>query len=430
MVDNGDVIEVGLVSSDGREGPNGLGRYHTVMIGFVKSVGVRQDVEEASLKRWAVVSGPSLGGMLMNDSINYYMALGTLQGMFRTLAQVGVDDLGLVRLDKALAHFMDNVAFNVLRVERPYGALRNLIGYSFTSVDGEGLFDKAWGNYEGSLWEFLQTASEPPLHELYHRVLPASELASMGGHVHVPSKRFGTGPNQDGAVAAVIMRPAPFPHMSAAGAVDMSAWRALPLHDLRDPEWSLQSAADSITDKGDAEVVNFVHVYPKGFPTLLDETMRVVWVEPLIHHGKWRQFGYKPLTFATDLFGESPWEDIQDFFVELNARLAAQRNRMDEYFEGKISIRLAPHIRPGHRIAMNLIHGDDTTEFHYYVVSVSHQFSITGARQTTLVLERGLHRNDYANPGWFSAGWQRYDPIKDELLPLPEIRKEDEPHND
>lgn len=425
---HGDLLEVGLVSTDGRTGRHGLGEYHTVMVGFVRSIGVRQDVGDGgSLTRFAVITGPSFGGVLANDSINYYMALGTLQGMFRTLAEVGMDELGMVRLDRAMAGFMDRVAFGVLRIERPFGGMRDLLGFSMHSVAGEGLFDMAWGNYEGSLWQFLQTYSEPPLHELYHRVLPASELASMAGEVHVPGYRFGTEAGQDNAVAAVIMRPAPFPHLTMSGTVDTAAWEALPLHDLRDERWSMESAGDSVTDKGDAEVVNFVHVHPKTIT--LDETMQITWVRPLIHDAKWRQFGYKPLSFATNLWGEDrTLEDTDEYFEGLNARLAGQFTRMNEYFEGKMTIRLAPHIRPGHRVAMNLLKGDDTTEHVYYVQSVAHSFAVQGSATTSLVLGRGLHRDKYEDPSWFSDGWQTYDPIRDQFLSLGAIRKEDEPH--
>lgn len=429
VLTHGDLLEVGLISTDGRTGPHGLGEYHTVMVGFVRSIGVRQDVGDgANLTRFAVVTGPAFGGVLANDSINYYMALGTLQGMFRTLAEVGIDELGMVRLDKAMAAFIDRLAFGVLRIERPFGTMRDLLGFAMHSVPGEGLFDMAWGNYEGSLWQFLQTYSEPPLHELYHRVMPASELAGMAGEVQVPGYRFGTEAGQDNAVAAIIMRPAPFPHMLPDGTVDTSAWEALPLHDLRDGKWSIESAGDSVMDKGDAEVVNFVHVHPKTIT--LDETMQITWVPPLVHDATWRQFGYKPLSFATNLWGEErTLEEADDFFVTLNARLAGQFSRMNEYFAGKITVRLAPHIRPGHRIAMNLLKGDDTSEHLYYVEAVSHSFTVQGTSTTTLILGRGLHREKYEDPGWFSDGWQVYDPIGGQMLPIDTIRREDEPHD-
>ena len=422
-VDNGDLIEVGLISTDGRTGPHGLGKYATTMIGVTRSIGLRQDVSKDALKQFALLSGDSLAGFLANDTINYYLAYGSSAGYFQALGLTPIDSISNVRLDAALAAYLENVAFNVLRIERPQGGIKELLGFAIETVDGQGLFDAFWANYSGSLWQFLETYSEKPVHELFQTILPIDRFNALQGKKNSP-RTWG----DDKAVPALVIRPAPFPFAKPGGAgTDFSLWNALPLHDLLDPEWSLDSADDELTDKGDGGVANFIYLYPKTLA--LDETMQITWAPPIMHDEKWKRFGYRPLSFATNLWGrDAAKEEGPEFFSDLNWRIAGQVNRADEYFEGRISIRLAPHIRPGERVRLNKILGDDTTAFQYYVDEVSHSFGLTDeSRKTTLTLSRGLPESLYSDESWFTDGLVELPPIRDGALPVNQIRSHDEP---
>ncbi len=421
VVDNGDILEVGLVSTDGRTGPHRLGQYNTTMIGTIRSVGMRQDVSQGSLRKFCQVSGSSLAGFMATDSINYYLALGSAAGYLKALALTPIDTIAMRRLDEALAAYLDNVAYNVMRIARPQGTIRDMLGYALESVPGVGLFDSFWANYEGTLWSFVQNYSEQPLHEVYQGIVSLERFQALGGIKHTP-KAFG----EDRAVSALVMRPRPFPHGLPGGAgSDFSAWQALPLHDLLDPDWFLDSADDELTDKGDREVVNFVYCYPKALT--LDESMQITWAPPLEHEHKWQQFGYKPLSWATNLWGhDAAKEDALEYFRMLNWRLAGQWSSMDEYFEGTVGVRLAPHIRPGERVRLNNTLGDDTTTFEYYVIEVSNTFFVRGERKTTLKLERGLPEDTYRDGSYFVDGWRELPPLRDAALRLTDIRREDE----
>ena len=357
----------------------------------------------------------------MNDTINYYLAFGSAAGYLQALALTPIDTVSMTRLDSALAAYMKNVAFKVLRVERPVGTIENLLGFAIKTVDGIGLFDAFWANYSGKLWEFLDTYSEKPVHELFQTILPKSRFDALPGEKN-EARTWG----EDEAVPTLIIRPAPFPFAKPGGSgTDFSLWNALPLHDLMDPRYSLDSAADELTDSGDSGVVNFIYVYPKTLQ--LDETMQMTYAPPIMHDRKWKRFGFRPMSFATNLWGrDAAKEDALEFFRALNWRIAGQWNRADEFFEGKISIRLAPHIRPGERVRVNNLLGDDTTTFQYYVDAVSHSFSVEGERKTTLTLSRGLPEALYADESWFTEGYVELPPVKDGALPVDQIRSHDE----
>uniref|UniRef100_A0A7C5VJD6 Uncharacterized protein n=1 Tax=Thermus caliditerrae TaxID=1330700 RepID=A0A7C5VJD6_9DEIN len=415
----GDLVEVGLLNWDGQTGPWGLGEYHTVMLGVIRSIGQRQALAEGRYTAVAVLAGSSLAGFLLSDSVNYYLAYGALHGLFKGLALTGLK--GMVRLDQALATYLDQVALEVAQVARPYGSLKDLLGYAIETLDGEGLFDLIFANYEGTLWGFLEAFGERPLHEVYTAVLPEDRLRLLRGQ-----KRVGKAFGPDRARAVVVVRPAPFPHGLPGGGASLGDWPRLPLHDLTPEDFMSEPAQEHTADWDDGEVANVFFVYPRALP--LDETFVMTYAPAIINLDSWRRYGYRPLTWATWLWGaNAPKEAAPEFFRRLNWRLAGQRNRMDEYAGAELTLRLSPHIRPGERVRVENRLGDATSVFLYYVEEVRHAFSPTGARTTTLKVSRGLPEDLYRDPGWFVAGLKEHDPLKDAALPVPVIRQEDAP---
>ncbi|QWK20790.1 hypothetical protein [Thermus antranikianii] len=132
----GDVLEVGLLSWDGKKGPWGRGSYQTVMLGVIRSIGQRQALAQGSLTQVAVLSGSHLAGFLLGDAVNYYLAYGSLYGLFKGIAMTGLK--GVTRLDQGLAHYLSQVAFEVAQIARPYGGIRDLLGYTLHTVEGRG----------------------------------------------------------------------------------------------------------------------------------------------------------------------------------------------------------------------------------------------------------------------------------------------------
>jgi len=415
----GDMVRVEMLAWDGAKGPWGLGTRQTVMLGVIRSIGQRQALTEGGLTQVAVLSGSNLGGFLLSDAVNYYLAYGSLFGLFRGIAMTGLK--GVSRLDRGLAHYLSQVAYEVAMVQRPYGSIRDLLSYAIHTVDGEGVFDLMFANYEGTLWGFLEAYSERPLHELYVAVLPQDRVGLLKGVKHL-GRAFGP----DQARAVVVVRPAPFPYGLPGGGATLGDWPSLPLHDLTDPAFFLDPAQDHTADWSDADVKNAFYVHPRALP--LDETVVITWAPAIVNLGAWKRYGYRPLTWATWLWGSNAnKEKAPEFFQRLNWRVAGQHNRMDEYAGAEITLRLAPHIRPGERVRVENRLGDRTSTFLYYVEEVRHEFSPTGARTTTLKVSRGLPEDLYRDPGWFVKGLREYSPLKDSLFPVPTIRKEDAP---
>lgn len=419
LLSPGDLVEVQLYAYDGVVGPWGEGAPTTTMIGVVQSLGLNEQLGGGSFGRVVTMTGSSLGGFLMGEAINYFLAYGTLEGYFKALGLTPLDAISFTRLDAALAAYVEHVAFNALRVERPQGSIRDLLGFAIKTVDGIGLFDFMWANYSGSLWEFLQAYGEQPLHEVYQTILPATRKFELEGRVHVPGRTFGP----DLAMPVLVVRPAPFPHGLDGGVVDFSAWNNLPLHDVT--ESKRLDGTQRSQERSSSEVANVFAIYPKTLD--LDETMQLTWAPPIINESKWRQWGYKPMTWPTFLWGQdAAKEDALEYFRVLNWRLAGQHNRRDEMWHETLSLPLAPHIRVGERVRLPVMLGDESTMFQFYVTGVQHRYASSAQRSTMLTLDRGLPEKVYQGGRWFTEGLAQYDPFRDAVLAVEAIREEDE----
>lgn len=418
LVRPGDLIEVSLQAYTGKLGQWGEGTQVTTMIGIAQSVGTTEGLDEGSLTRRVSITGSSLGGFLMSEAINYFLALGTLEGYFRSLGLTPIDAISFTRLDAALAAYVRNVAFNALRIERPQGGIRDLLGYAIHTVNGIGLFDFMWANYGGSLWEFLQAYGEQPLHEIYQTILPASRAPMLRGFTSTAVRPFGL----DQASPVLIVRPAPFPHGTLGGGVDLSAWQTLPLHDLSS---SVRLEAVERNRERNAEgAVSFFSVYPKTLE--LDETMQLTWAPPIINDYKWRRWGYRPMSWASFLWGrDAAKEDAFEYFRELNWRVAGQHNRLDEMWSESLSVPLAPHVRVGERVRLPVRLGDETVHYQAYVEGVRHSYGSTAQSGTTLSLSRGLPEPLYQSGRWFTDRLVEYEPFRDAAITLETIREEE-----
>lgn len=416
----GDILEVGLISTDGSHGPYGLGGYRTAMVGMVQQLSLRQALSGDDLINVCVIGGSSLSGVMLNESVSYFLAYGAAHGVFRARGLVPLEDLNNVRLDAALLAFTRGVAYSMLRIERPQGKLEDLLGAAFKTLDGEGVFDTAWGRYEGSFWGFLQSYADQPLHEVYATHWPLARVREFAGFTHLPRVSWG----EDRVVPVLVIRPAPFPYSEDGGPARLDDWRALPVHDLTAADW--EGSEERSTELSASEVANFFYVYPRTFN--FDEVFNLTYAPVIINDDSWKRHGYRPLSFASWLWGRgAAKEGAENYFQRLNWRLASQHNRRDEFFGGQLTMRLAPHIRVGERIKLRHRVGDDTTVALAYVSGVSHRFSVRGPRLTTLSIERGLAERFYEDGAWFVKGLIQHNPIRDEALPVAVVRRNDIP---
>jgi len=398
----GDMVEVSLINYDSRFGV--AAEPYTVMVGMVQSLSTPQTTAENQASQVASLSGSSLAGPLLNESISYFLALGYLEGLLKTFSQLPPDDIQGKSLAEAMFNFTTRVAFTALRMERPQGTLKDLLSLAFDSVPGIGDFTLLWQQYEGSFWGFLESYSEQPLNELL--IKQTRNLDAFAG-----SKSYGRVWGEDNSTHAFIMRPTPYPHSEDGNSVNYGVWNSLPLHNLLEPSLRLHPVnQQSMTDFDDG-IYNFFLTTPKAFS--FDEMSSMTYAPAIINDREWKRHGYRPLTWGTYLLGEGVDKAggaFGDFFTRLNWRLATQNNRLDGYRGGSVGIRLAPHIGIGERVLLNHIANDDTTRSMYYVKGVSHNFTRASA-STSLTLDRGLPEGAYGNDAVFLDGLALYSAL-------------------
>ncbi len=414
----GDLLEAGFTHTQ-----DGLSyAYRTTMVGVIQKIGQQQALTERGLTRVASVSGVGLAGFLAADSVNYWVAT-NLARVFKTAGEARLESLAMKRLDQALAAFMEQVAFDVLKIRRPQGDVRRLLAYCFRSLEGVGQYYLRWANFEGALWGFLDAYAEKPLHELYSLTLPLAEFERLEGVKPDPARLAAFGP--DRAVAAVIHRPAPFPYATPDGKPTLGEWPRLPLHDLT-PE-HLEAGTDHSADWDVASVRNAFFLTPATFA--LDTTLQKAYIPVVVNVPKWERYGYRPLSWQTGLWGQDArGEGITEFFRALNWRVAAQHNRLEEYSGATLELRLAPWLQPGHRAKYRHYVGDDTAIFQGYITSVTHTWSPgpQGKRSTTVQLDRCTGEAIYTRDiGFFTFGLSEYNPLGDKDLPEAQVRARD-----
>lgn len=391
-----------IVIADFTATPDGINfKPYTTMVGFVREIGQRQAITEQGLTRVAHASGAHVSGWLMRDTLNYFV-LSSAATALGLKAFLEADVVGVASLDVAMAALMERVAFEVLRIERPIdGAmrrLRDLLGYRFESIPGQGLYYQHWGNYEGSLWGLMDAYSDKPIHELYAAQLSPSDYTALEGLAWVP-RAWG----DEQSIASVVLRPAPFPHAKGPGeAVDFSHWKRLPLHDLTPGH--MEATHDHSSDYSDEGVISAFFAQPSQFGN--DEVKNRYLVPAVISVPKWKRYGLQVLTWQTQLWGQdAPQTQLEQFFREINWRIACQHNRMDEYAGATLNTRLAPWIRPGSRVRYKHYLGDNTAIYQGYVKAVQHDWSLQGG-MSTLTVERALPEALYKDGNWFRWGLQ------------------------
>lgn len=401
----GDIVTVELVNFDHRFGT--FAEPYTVMVGMVNSLNTVQTTSENSVSRVASLAGTSIAGPLLNESLNYFLLYGYLENTLATKRLLPPDEINSKDLASALFAYTTRIAFEVLQCSRPQGEIEDMLSLAFASVDGIGLFDLVWLDYEGSFWGFLQSYSEQPLNELMVRQV--RDMNTLAGQQHVAGT-WGT----DSSHTALVMRPTPFPYSVDGSSIDRSLWDSLPVHDLLEPSLRMHPLSEQMSDFDDG-IYNAFFVHPK-LPSF-DQVSAITYIPAVVNVPEFFRHGYRPLSWETYLCGTSVDKEsstFKDFFTQLNWRVATQNNRLDGYRGGSVSVRLSPHVFIGERVLLNHIANDDTTQTMYYVKGVAHNVTRQSAN-TTLTLDRGLPVDAYDDDSVFLDGLRELNPLEDAL---------------
>jgi hypothetical protein len=403
IIEKGDILEISL-----RNGK----RQATTFIGPVRGETSQTILTSSGHEDTIIYTGSSLSGYLMSSVFNWYTLIGGFSGKYGTLAQIPADMVLLKRLDESIKNILELALFKIIGLETPLGNTEDLLGYALHSLEAMGHFEIQLASYESTGWKMLEAYAERPLHELYSRFVPESDLGLFNGE-----KRSGKTFGGDNASEVIVLRPAPFPSFDGSSS-DVSAWNALPMHDLG------QLAPQSFNlSSNDQNVINFTHLTSKGL--LNDSEPDVLISPPIVNITSRKRFGHKAIGWQTFLSNrDAHKEDMIEFFSRLNFRLASQHNRLEGSEQGTIPLGLEPTIHVGERIRFK--RKSDSQFYQGYVVGVNHNVAASSAT-TTLAVDRVFPESVYANPSYFAEGLEELVSLGGTIISEDEVRKYDEP---
>lgn len=410
---------------DGSQGQDaGYGRKTgdpmTLADGIVTGISDSEQLTPDGYQFTTTIQCESLQSILNVDSVAYWMFYGSSEGFIRARSQLQTNDVS-GRMDKALANYVNAVAFNLTAWNRHGKGLGARMGYHFKGVKGDVPVLSDLAVMEGSHWNIMQSVIDMPLHEMFCAIRPAS-FKAVGGFAHAPeagSEAPGApirrGP--DGGALHMIVRPAPFPFGNPDGTGNLSEWRALPLHDF-----SHLDASPVMTPLGGGttstlhDVKNFFLVFP-GFQPLNEQNTFGMGAA-VVNDESIRRFSYRPFKMRTLLvLGREDEGSIIDLTNRITWRIAGQYNRLDEMYSGQYQVPFSPQIQPGERVRVRVPFGDRTRVIEGYVTQRTHQWSVEGGGSTTVSLDRVLTAETYDDPAWFVQGLAQVDFDADKAIP-------------
>lgn len=185
------------------------------------------------------------------------------------------------------------------------------------------------------------------------------------------------------------------------GAVDVGAWRKLPLYV---PEFNFVSSNVAFTA---TEVRNFYLLNPTWFRRMFGDnnaaTISFLFsfvgaADPASIH----RYGYHPeyseTRWLADMNGaaaQTGGVDVFNLIADMTARVISYYHPTPLMARGSASFKLSPTINPGCRFRYNPFKGQPTWDF--YIEGVTHRFDFGGQCETTLDLARGLPSSVYGD---------------------------------
>lgn len=398
----GDLVQASGWSWDGETSAEPV----TMTDGLITSMSTHRTLTPTGYEYTTQVNCVGLGSVLEQDSVAWWMYYGSAEGWARARAELLPDDLS-GKPDKIMANYMNKVVFHHASWQRAGKGLEARMGYHFAALPASAPLNTNLAVAEGTHLGILSELLDPPLHELYTAVLPAS-AAPQGGFAHRPT----LGPERaiigevatDGGRTWLMMRKAPYPSADKSGQPVMHEWRSLPLYDYSDAE-GVELYDGQGHDHTDQNVRNFFLVQPAF--QFLDDRMAFTAGIAVKNEASIRRYAYRPLKIRTHLVLETGDRlNPIELAKALTCRLAAQHNRLDEYMDGSIQLPLDPAMRPGVRVRYRDPDGDQTDPalMEAHVVGYTREWSPERGGNMVLQLNRILSAANYSNPQWFVTG--------------------------
>lgn len=367
--------------------------------GMIVAMHVSESLSDDSYSNTITLICDTFASILARDAVAYWMYYGGVRGVLRARAQLPLQAQS-GRLDKILAEYMDKVVFTNEMWGREGGGIKERVSYAFTSLPFE-VPPLDLSIAEGTHWTILGQHLDQPFHELYS--VTQAQADRRGERTSNASITRG----EANASTTIVMRRAPYPHVTPDGRGDVSDWHALKLHDHTNQN-ARQYGERTATRGIDDGHYNFWLSLPR-FMGITDRAALAKGVA--VHNPAARRiFAHAPMRVSTAMLFdvERSDETILDTTRRLTWRLAGQWNRLEDYRIGGTTIPFAPSIQPGERILIRVPYGDNTRKLEAHIDGRSHSVERERGGTTSIDYSRGLFDNLYQDPAYFADGLEEW----------------------
>lgn len=368
-----------VVITMGRE----AGKLGTVMVGLVDEVSLTEQAGETRTQ----IRGRDFGKLLLKAVIKRFPGLkeekaGALSVLTGSRVLLGLQSFfaenGIEKGTSAefIDTILDALLKKIMQIDFVYwagglrkGTLNDILNYQLQEFEYTVPWFTTRDMFEGSIWNFIETARNSPFHELFLDTVSGADYNQV---VRSATKRGGTGSvtfGNDSAKIGVFMRTTPF---------SPADWRNLRTHDITEDLIIRRSVG-----RTDHEHYNMFRVHPKvdflGNSYAVDEL-----IPPKFDIKNLEKFG---LSFL-DLQFEGMFDDqYQTEILEVSKQLT---NVLQEWYGRNHLLESGTFVLRGdarYKIGQRIRH--KRRGMVYYVESVNQNFQSFGTWQTTLSVTRG-----------------------------------------
>lgn len=426
-----DTVVIQMMNYQGRSDSTGAGEMHTVMIGFVDTISIGTSISPKGIpQRVIVVRGTDFGKIFKTGVVTYWTFLGATLLDDKTGKAYNFvdprklnkrpDQIASTLIEELFSRFMD-IRFTVRQKEY---TVFDLLAQQLESYgDFPAALDMQFLSGEGNFWSFFVKLCSPPFHELWVDTRRSVDLLAVQDDDFATNRSAGLLLGRDSSCPTLIMRPTPFPYITAPGAVtnptlppqteadvltlptveitdrlQRARWDGLRRHILGSNPLAGEPY-DEMLSISDQEAHNFYLIY--GHYPNLPEKPYLLSVPGIIDRKRFKRYGYKPMIPTTSLLQTkemgTPGDPLGFFYQALTWRLASWNVLNDQFESGYKSFKLLPHIHVGDVVTDESDWQDSTKQF--YVETVVHHYRYNVRATTTLGLTRGLTVTEYAEIG-------------------------------
>lgn len=381
-------------------GKNNTGKLDTVMVGLIDEVRRVRSMPPngESPTRKVRINGRDFGKVFLKAMLKFFPQLDdgtlplelldgneTLLGLkeffmseefeYGTPAQLIYK--GITKILHNLMMF-EATTYNTTSKQPVITTLKEILRFKLCRTSNQIPFINTLAEYEGSFWNFIESAVNQPFFELFVDTRTNDEIAEMVPSSIVEYDSYGIGAfeqtwGDDNSKVCLFLRPTPF---------DQSNWDTLTTHTLSDAD-----IMDEDLGRSDHENQNMWRVRPAV--NILGTEVYDREVKPVLDIDNVKRYGisyYEPELYGLSAEQDSEkWADIVKYGDALSQKLKTWYWRNIWFENGSLTIAGNAKIKVGQRVR-------NPDEYHnhiYYVEGVSQSFVNRQSWTTTIQVTRG-----------------------------------------